>query len=188
MLYSEIFNKSNLEVAKFFNANILKLDVVVHDSKSSLDESWRGHNQGGHIKPAPWMVGFTAKFHVINILSPSVMPRTKMLTGPKRFAKTLKHDIAHVYLGHINSNISKWFNEGLALCIAEQKIYDEIDISKIKTADLRKLDYGPALKATYQTGWNIVAYIINQFGKDEAVRLASLSEPDFYREIDNNIN
>ena len=70
-----------------------------------------------------WAVG-VAKGNKIVIKSP------KKSTTYDSFNKTLKHEIAHIYLSQINIRFPSWFNEGFAMHTADQfDIRRKINIS-----------------------------------------------------------
>ena len=71
-----------------------------------------------------WAVG-VAKGNKIVIKSPTQKSRTY-----DSFNKTLKHEIAHIYLSQINIRFPSWFNEGFAMHTADQfDIRRKINIS-----------------------------------------------------------
>ena len=92
----QLETRINEELADFFETEPVEAVVTIHDSKDSLDKSWRKHGNHSSEEQVPdWLVAHATNGVDIHILSPAIMPAGQEANGYLRFQKI---QVSHMIL------------------------------------------------------------------------------------------
>lgn len=167
------------ELADFFETEPIEAVVTIHDSKDSLDKSWHEHGNHSSEEQAPdWLVAYATNGVDIHILSPATMPAGDEANGYLRFQKVLKHELAHLYIRTVNTQLPFWLQEGVCLYVAEQSHYKKLDPSALSIDLLHELDDAPTDVRMYLVGRNMVDQIVDNYGKKKLFEIMALQTQD----------
>ena len=170
----------NEEVASFFDTAPIMNNVVVHDSWEDLAKTWCDlSDEDEKDRQAPnWLVAFATHSDIIHILSPAIMPAGHENNSIIRFDKTLKHELSHLYVNHINSNVPSWLKEGTSLYVAEQNHHKKVDVDAITIPILKKLNATLTDGRAYDFGKTVVDQIVENFGKQKLFDIIAIRDKD----------
>lgn len=180
----QLEKRVNRELAEFFETEPVAINVILHDSKDSLDKLWKNADYKNKKQAPDWLVAFATYGTDLHILAPDIMPKGHEKTGYLRFQKILKHEISHLYINDINKSLPSWLEEGICLYVAEQDNYRPIDTGEISVELLHELDNAPTDTRIYSVGKNMVNQIVGNYGKDKLFEIMKIeSQVERYAKI-----
>lgn len=171
----------NKEVAHFFNLDEIEgIETITFDSKEAIIDFYNKTVPKKYGSAPDYLVAFSPG-NKVYIIHKDNMPTDVEDNGRIRFNKVLKHEIVHKYIKRLKGNPSSWLEEGICCFVAEQDKYDinkeEITLELLKelsnTQDGRK----------YGIGWNMVKFIVEEYGKEKLFELVKMNEEDRLTEL-----